>query len=150
MNWKIFCPTLLLIISGCTNVKDPEFLKIEKFRVKSFGITQGTIGLNVTYHNPNNFGVTIKETEAEVYVNSIHLGTFTQDSLISVEKKADFSIPISGTIPLDKFLQLNLKDLSNKEILIKAEGTTKVGKLGIYITKPVLYEGKHKLNDVRI
>ena len=138
------------MLAGCSNVKDPQFLKVEKFKIKNLGITQGTIGLNITYYNPNNFGVTIKETEADVYINSVLLGKFSQDSLVSVDKQSNFSIPISGTIPLNKVLQLDLNDLSNKEILIKADGTTKVGKLGIYVTKPVHYEGKHKLNEIKL
>lgn len=141
MKWKFIASIAFFVaLAGCTNIQQPEFRRIEKFRVKNIDLSQGTIGLNVTYYNPNTFGVTVKETEADLYINSVHVGKFTQDSTIGVNKTSEFSIPISGTVPLAELLQLK-GNLSNQEVSITADGTTKLGKLGVYVTKPFHYEG---------
>src|SRR5215207_2588018 len=139
---------LVIVLAGCGKVKEPEFRRVGQFKVKSLGLLQTTIGFNVTYFNPNNFGVTVKETSADVYMDSVFLGKFIQDSTIGVQKNAEFSIPLSGSISLQTALQMNIQDVGQREILLKAEGSTKVGKAGIFINKPIKYVGKHRLEDI--
>jgi LEA14-like dessication related protein len=103
----------------------------------------------VTYFNPNDFGVTVKEAAADVYLDSVYLGKFVQDSTIGVDKNADFSIPLSGAISLKTVLSLNLQELAQREVLLRANGNVKVGKAGIFISKPFTYQGKHRLEDIR-
>lgn len=152
VHMKLKClPLLFLLVTvGCANVKDPEFRKVGNFKLKGLGPTQTTIGFTVTYFNPNNFGVTIKQTEAEVYMDSVYLGKFTQDADISVKKNADFSIPLSGAIPLKTALELNLRNIREREILLRADGHVKVGKAGVFVNKDVHYQGKHRLDDIQI
>jgi LEA14-like dessication related protein len=123
---------------------------VGNFKVKGLGISQTTIGFNVTYYNPNNFGVTVKETQADVYIDSIYLGKFIQDSTIGVNKKSEFSIPLSGAVSMQTALQLNLREMADKEILLRADGTVRVGKAGIFVTRKVNYQGKHRLDEIKI
>jgi LEA14-like dessication related protein len=152
MRNLLLYPTLLIIIGlqACTKIKEPIFKRIDNFKVKNIGFTSATIGFSVTYENPNNFGVTVKETVADVYIDNVQLGTFQQEAVIAVKNNSEFSIPITGSIPVGTFLKLNLQDISSREILLKATGSTKVGKAGIFITKPVQYEGKHRLNEIKL
>lgn len=149
---KISLPLLLLLflVMSCAKVKDPEFRKVGDFRLKGLGVTKTTIGFSVTYFNPNNFGVTVKQGEADVFMDSVYLGKFTQDEDITVLKNADFSIPLSGAIPLKTALELNLKNIGQREILLRADGHVKVGKAGIFVNKGVHYTGKHKIDDIHI
>ena len=149
MRFRILLPFLLLIvIAGCTKIKEPQFLRIENFHLKNFGLQQATIAFNVSYLNPNNFGVTVKEAVADVYLDSVYLGRFVQDSTIGVQKNAEFSIPLSGSISLQTVLSLNFQELSQKEVFLRANGSVKVGKAGIFITKPFTYQGKHRLDEI--
>ena len=150
MKIKALLPLLtLIIISSCSKVKDPEFRRIDHFHVKSLGLEQTTIGFNVTYFNPNNFGVTVKETAADIYMDSIYLGKFVQDSTVSVSKNAEFSIPLSGAVAMKTALQMNFQDIGNRDILLKADGNARVGKAGIFVTKAIYYQGKHKLSEIK-
>lgn len=132
------------------HVKNPEFRRIDNFRLKNMGLTQATIGLNTTYYNPNNFGVTVKEAWANLYMDSVYLGKFLQDSTVFVDRNAEFSIPLSGAITLQSALKLNFKNLRQRELLFRADGSVKVGKAGIFVTRPFQYEGKHRLEDIDI
>jgi LEA14-like dessication related protein len=151
MKWmRLFAVILigLSLLSSCTDIKDPQFRSIDHFRIKNLGFQQSTIGFNVTYYNPNNFGVTVKEAEANIYMDSVFLGKFSQDSNVTVDKNSVFSIPLSGGVSMQTALQLNLQDLASKDILLKADGSVKVGKAGIYISRPVHYQGVQRLDEI--
>jgi LEA14-like dessication related protein len=139
----------LAFLASCSKVEPPQFRKIGAFQVKKLGFQQADIGLSVTYFNPNNFGVTVKEAAVDVYLDTVYMGKFVQPQEVQVDKKADFSIPLEGGIPLSKALQLNFKDALDQEIKVKAMGTVRVGKAGVYITRDINYEGKHKV-DIRL
>jgi LEA14-like dessication related protein len=150
MNMNRLLPLLLLLaFVGCAKVKDPEFRRVENFRVKKLGLQQTTIGLSVTYFNPNNFGVTVKETNADIYLDSVYLGKFVQDSTVVVNKNAEFSIPLSGAVSMKAALEMNFQDIGERDILLKADGSAKVGKAGIWVTKAIHYQGKHKLGEIK-
>src|SRR6476620_3389683 len=153
MQWKIVIPSLLLLAGSfmsCKEVKDPEFRKVDEFGLRNLSLQDATVGFNVTYFNPNDFGVTVKEAEADIYLDSTYMGKFTQDTAIEVRKQSDFTIPFSGTVPLRKAMELNLESLSQKDILLKAEGNVKVGKAGIYVSRPIHYQGLHRLDEIQL
>lgn len=153
MKLKFAAPILFLITLstlGCQQVKEPEFRQIEKMGLKNLDFEKATVGFTVTYYNPNNFGVTVREAEANVYLDSSYLGKFVQDSTVAVSKNSDFSIPFSGTIPLQTALKMNLQNLAQKDVLVKADGSVKVGKAGIYISRPIHYEGMHRLDEIKL
>jgi len=143
---------LLLFLVGaasCVHVEEPEFREVKDFKVGNLSLSDVQIGFGMTYYNPNNFSVSVKETGVNVYLDSVFLGTFIQEAAVDVREKADFTIPLSGQIPVGTVLQFNLKDVHNRTILVQAEGTTKVGKGGIYITKKVTYKGRHRRSDLQ-
>src|SRR4051812_40881963 len=147
MKWMYASLLLAFLATSCSKMKEPEFRRIERFRVKQLGLQQTTIGFYVTYFNPNNFGVNVKEAEADVYMDSVYMGKFIQDSAVAVGKNAEFSVPFSGGISLQKALQLDLKNIGERDVLIRADGNVKVGKAGIFINKKIHYEGKHRLDE---
>jgi LEA14-like dessication related protein len=150
MRFTRLLPLLLVVLlTGCAKVKDPEFRRVENFRLKNFGLQNAVIGFNVTYYNPNNFGVTVKEAEADVYMDSVYLGKFVQDSSVQVVKNSEFSLPLSGTIELQTALKLDLRSLGERDILLKADGNVKVGKAGIFVNKAFHYQGKHRLDEIK-
>ena len=74
------------------------------------------------------------------------MGKFTQDQIVEVGKNGEFSLPLSGSVPLAKALKLKINDLANRALLVQATGSVKVGKAGVYITRPFSYSGQHKVD----
>jgi LEA14-like dessication related protein len=146
MKWRLITLLLGAALAGCTNLKDPEFRSIDRFGLRKLDLQKATIGFSVTYYNPNSFGVTVKDAVADVYIDTLYLGKFTQDSSVEVRKVSVFSVPFTGSISLKTALNLKVEDLTNKEVLLKADGAVKVGKGGIFINKPIHYQGKHSLD----
>jgi LEA14-like dessication related protein len=138
--------SLLLLFVSCTRIKDPEFRRLDNFGVKKLGFEESVIGFSATYYNPNNFGVTVKEADINVYVDTVYLGKFTQPAEVSVNQVAEFSIPLEGKIGLQKAMKFDLPKLLGKTVTLRAEGSVKVGKVGVYVKKPIRYEGQQKIS----
>jgi len=136
---------ITIVASSCGKMEKPQFKRLENFKVKSFGLKETVVGFNVTLYNPNGFGVTVKEASVDVYLDSVYVGNFIQTQHISVNSVADFSIPLEGKIPIGRALSMNIPGLIGKEVLVRADGTVKVGKAGVYITKDFNYEGRQNL-----
>jgi LEA14-like dessication related protein len=132
---------LSIIAFSCGRVADPEFRRLEKFGVKNVGLQDVTVGFSATWYNPNNFGVTVKDADFDVYVDSAYLGKFVQPVPTDVNSKSEFSIPMQGKIAFNEALKLDLPHLVGKQVLVKANGNVKIGKGGMFITKPVSYQG---------
>lgn len=137
---------LLPIGFSCGKIIDPEFRRLENFGIKKIGLEETTVGFNAVYNNPNNFGVTVKEANFDIYVDTVYLGKFTQPSTVDVNKKAEFAIPLEGRIGFQQAMKFNLPKLIGKEVNVRAEGSVKVGKAGIYITKAVKYQGRQRIS----
>lgn len=148
IRYTLLLPVLLL--ASCTNIKAPKFRGIEKFGVRQISLQSATLGFGVAYFNPNNFGVTVKNAQVDVYIDSIYLGKFIQEQDVSVYKNAEFSIPFVGSISLLNAMNLKPGQWGNRPVLIKAEGTVEIGKAGIFVTRPISYEGTHSLNEISV
>ena len=142
----LLAPILFFVFTSCGKIEEPQFRSIGDFGVKKLGLKETVVGLSVTYYNPNKFGVTVKEAAIDVYIDSTYLGKFVQPQSVAVQNKADFVIPMEGTIGLDKALQFNIPALIGKEVFIQAKGAVKVGKAGVFITKDINYSGRHVLD----
>ncbi|RYY40571.1 MAG: hypothetical protein EOO08_05425 [Chitinophagaceae bacterium] len=136
----------LLVLSSCARLKDPEFRRVDNLGVRKLGFEESTVGFSATYFNPNNFGVTVKEAVIDVWVDSVKLGQFHQPTVVTVNKISEFSIPLEGTIGLQKALQFDLPRLLGRTVTLKADGTVKVGKAGVFVTKPIHYEGRQTIS----
>ena len=150
MKWTLLPLVLMILFTGCKKVKEPEFRRLDHFRIRNLGFTEVTIGLNVTYYNPNDFKVSVKEAVTDVYIDSIFLGKFTQDSSVQVGQNAEFSIPFTGVIPTATALKMDFKNIEKREILLQAKGTVKVGKAGVFVNKDFDYSGRHKLSELKL
>ncbi|HVG41953.1 MAG TPA: LEA type 2 family protein [Chitinophagaceae bacterium] len=142
----IISVVILIAFISCGKFQEPEFRKFENFHLIKVGLRQTVIGFNTTYFNPNSFGVSIKEATIDLYLDSTYIGKFVQPNPISVIQKSEFTIPLEGTISLQSALAANLPGLAGKEVLIKANGSVKVGKGGVYISKAINYQGRHVLD----
>lgn len=147
---RLYLPLLFLgwmvLVIGCAKVEEPVFKSVQNFKIKKLGIQEAQIGLNVVYFNPNKFGVQVKGAVLDVYFDSTFVGKFSQPTLVSVNRKADFAIPLEGSIPLSRILLIKGKDILNKEVEVKAAGTVSVGKAGIFVDREIRYKGRHKLD----
>jgi len=140
------CLIIGLLASSCGKVEEPEFRRLNNFGIRKFGLQESTIGFNAVYFNPNDFGVSVKEAALDVFIDSTYIGKFIQPQVVDVANKAEFSIPLEATITLQNAMSLGLESKLGKEVLVRADGSVRIGKAGVYITKNIDYKGRHVLD----
>lgn len=145
-KWIITTLAIGLLASSCGKVEEPEFRKLNNFGIRKLGLQESTVGFNAVYYNPNNFGVSVKEAALDVYIDSTYLGKFTQPQQVEVDNKAEFSIPLEATVTLQNAMSLGLEKKLGKEVLVRADGSVKIGKAGVFVTKDIDYKGRHLLD----
>lgn len=112
-----------------------------------FGLKESTVSLDVEYYNPNKFPVTMKRAEVDVYVNNNYFGNTTLDSTIQVPKRDTFLLPVLLKVNMNTTVMQLLQALGQgqQEVLVKMDGSARVGRGGIFINYPIRYEGMQKL-----
>jgi LEA14-like dessication related protein len=140
-----FLLTCILFFS-CAKIIEPEFRRVEKLAVKNADLRDVTISFGVVFFNPNQFGVKVKEADLDVYIDSVYVGKFIQPTETVVNEKAEFSIPVEGKVPLQQAFKLDITNLIGREVFIRANGNIKIGKGGVYVNRPILYEGRQTIN----
>lgn len=142
---KKIAPLLLIIIFfySCKKPQSFDYRDMRNFKIDSLGFQYSSISMELVYFNPNNFGVDLKKVDCEVYVDKNYLGHYNLDSTMHIAKRSEFSIPSKMQVDMKNLYKNALHSLFAKEVLVEVNGTTRVGKAGIYVTVPFSYSGKH-------
>ncbi|GEO08144.1 LEA type 2 family protein [Segetibacter aerophilus] len=143
-------PFLAIVLSlSCYSCKKPtsfDYKDVKNIKVESFGLSTSKVSMDLVFVNPNSFGLTLKNVDCDIYIDSNYLGKFVLDTMMSIPKAAEFTLPASMQVDMKGLFKNSLSILFNKEVTLGAKGTTRVGKGGFYVTIPFNYQGKQKIN----
>ncbi len=132
---------LLLQSAGCgSDVKELEYKGVEKTELKSLSLNQAAIQVNLRYFNPNRFGIDVKETNLNLYLNDRFVAVADQPNKTQIPRESDFIFPIVAHFDPIKVLGPALTSIFNKKNKIGIQGSAKLGKGGVYIKVPVQVE----------
>ena len=137
---------LLIAFASCSSPKAIEYRDFSNFKIEKLGFQTSRVKMDLSYFNPNNFGLQLKQTEVSIFINGTYLGGATQEYQISIPKKSDFTIPLAIDLEMKNLLKNSWNSLMNKEVTVKVTGKIKVGKANMFIAYPVNYEGKHRFS----
>lgn len=145
---KIWALSVIICIAllSCAAPKEFEYKEVRNIKVDSFGFAKTNLALELVYYNPNNFGLDLRNVDADVYIDNRYLGKMILDTAMHISKKSDFVLPSKIGIDLKEFYKNAMTLMISNEVLVIVKGTTRVGKAGIFRTVPFTYEGRHKLN----
>jgi len=148
---KIFqLPTLLIftvlttLLISCSTPKELEYRNFKNFTIDKLGFSATSIKMDLIYYNPNNFGLQLKSTELDIFLDNNYLGHSVQEQLVSIPRREEFSIPVKIDVDMKNLLRNGLATLWSNEVIVKVTGMVKVGKANLYKSLPVNYEGKQK------
>ena len=146
INRKTTLPLLLLLLSllslGCSTPKALEYRTFKNFTIEKLGFSSTAVKLDLIYFNPNNYGIELKTTDIDIFVNDNYLGHSMQDYQITIPKKDEFSIPLKIDVDMRNILKNGLNTFLRNEVTVKITGRIKVGKANVFMIFPILYEGK--------
>lgn len=134
------------VILSCAPPLALEYKTYYNFRVKNLGFNKSTVTLDLEYYNPNNYGMRLKNTELDIYINNNFLGHSSSDTIINIPKKASFILPVVFDVDMRNAFKNAYSTMTGKEVAIKLIGKIKAGKGNVFITFPVNYETREKFS----
>ncbi len=137
---------LILAFLSCSAPKGLVYTDYKNFKIEKFGFSNSQVKLDLEYFNPNNFGLQLKRTELDVFINDSFLGHSSSDTLINIPRRDTFLIPIKFDVDMQKVFKNAFNTLSGNEVSIKVTGKLKLGKANVFMSMPVNYEGRHKFS----
>lgn len=142
----IFIVATLLPDWACkSTLKEPNFAGARNFTIEKLGLQESYIGMDLHYFNPNDFKLTLKKADLDVFLENRFVGQTQLDTLLEIPARDSFLIPVKMGVNM-KNLFPNLLTLALKEeIEVKLEGSAKVSRSGITMNIPIHYAGKHKI-----
>ncbi len=138
-------PALLVTLLSCSAPKALEYRDFKNFGVEQLGFSSSSIKMDLVYYNPNNFGLQLKKTELDIFIDSTFLGHTSQDYLVTIPKRSEFFLPVKVEVDMKHIFKNALNTFFSNEVTVKVTGRVKVGKANVFMSMPVNYEGKHQL-----
>ncbi len=143
ISYPIVFFLMFLLATSCQPVKELEYRDFKNLSINKMGFAATNLKVDLIYYNPNRFGLQLKYTDLDIFVNNNYLGHSTQDYQITIAKLSEFTMPLIVDVDMKNLLKNALPSLLGKEVLVKVTGTVKLGKANVYKTFPVNYEGVH-------
>ncbi len=137
---------IVILAPSCQSPKELVYRDFKNVKIEKAGFAATTLKVDLIYYNPNNFGLQLKYTDLDIYVDNNYLGHSSQDYQITIPKLAEFTLPIAIEVDMKNLLKNSLSSLLGKEVMVKITGTVKLGKANVYKTFPVNYEGLQKFS----
>ncbi len=137
---------LVMSLFSCRQIVAPEYVGVENLQFGASSFTNTTLSADIRLYNPNKSNLVFKSGSLDIYIDNRKLGHTELDSTIIIPRQDTFSIPLVVKLDMANVignaLSVGLKD----SVLVKLTGKVKVGRSGVFITKPVNYEQKEKLD----
>lgn len=133
----LFAVSLLV---SCGPPKALEYRDFKNFSIEKLGFSNSTVKMDLVYFNPNNYGLQLKRTDLDIYINDVYLGHTSQEYQITIPKKEEFSIPIQLSVDMRNLFKNSLNIMMKNQVMVKLTGSIKVGKANVFISFPVNYQ----------
>jgi LEA14-like dessication related protein len=136
----ILLPAALL---SCGPPRALEYREFKNLSIEKPGFSSSFVKMDIVYFNPNNYGLQLKRTDLDIFLNGVYLGHTAQEYQVTIPKKENFTIPLTIEVDMKNLFKNGLNLLFKDAVLVKVSGAVKVGKANVFISFPVKYEGSH-------
>lgn len=137
---------VIMAFLSCSSPKALEYKTYNNFSIQTLGFEKSTISMNLEYYNPNNFGMQLKSTDLDIFINGNLFGHSSLDTLIRIPRRDTFQIPVKFDVNMQSIFKNAWNTLMGKEVLVRLSGKVKVGKANVFMSLPVNYESKERFS----
>jgi LEA14-like dessication related protein len=137
---------IFLFESSCREPKELVYRDFKNLKVEKLAFGASTLNVDLIYYNPNNFGLQLKTTDLDIFIDNNYLGHSSQDLQINIPRLAEFTLPLQIEVDMKNALKNALPTLLGKEVLVRVTGKVKLGKANVYKTFTVNYESVQKFS----
>jgi len=134
----------VILLSSCQAPKALEYRDFKNFTVNKLGFSSSSVRMDLIYYNPNTFGLQLKRTDLDIYIGDSYLGHTVQEYQVSIPRQGEFTIPVAVDVDMKNLFKNALTSVFSDSVLVRVNGTVKVGKVNVYKSFAVTYEGKQK------
>ncbi len=139
---KLLIVTIGILLFSCSSPKALEYKTYHNFSIQKLGFNNSAIALDLEYYNPNNFGLQLRNTDLDIFINGSRFGHSSSDTLINIPRRNTFILPIKFDVDMQNIFKNAMNTLLGKEVTIKLTGKLRIGKGNIFISFPLNYESK--------
>lgn len=139
-------PLILMTAISCNSFKELEFKEYKNLKLEKAGFNKTTLSADLVYYNPNNFGLELKDTDLDIFINDNFLGHSNQNLQVKIPKKSAFTLPVTIDLDMKNLLKNSITTLLNKDVTIKCVGKIKAGKANLFKTLPFEYTTKQSIS----
>ena len=136
----------IMALLSCSSPKALEYKTYHNFNIEKLGFNNSAISLDLEYYNPNNYGMQLKSTDLDIFINGNLLGHSSLDTLIQIPRRDTFNIPVKFDVDMQNVFKNAWNTLIGKEVLVKLTGKVRVGKANVFMSIPVEYESKQSFS----
>lgn len=136
----------ILLLPSCREPKDLVFRDFQRLSVEKVGLSTATLQVDLQYYNPNNFGLELKRTDLDIYINNTLLGHSSQDLQVAIPKRDVFTLPLKIDLDMKNLLKNGIMSLFDKKVKVRLLGKVKVGKAGVFKIFNVDYETEQQFS----
>jgi LEA14-like dessication related protein len=145
MKKGLLFTSVILILVSCAKPKDLEYVDFSNLKVLKWGLLESTVGMDISFYNPNKSGLQLKKADVDVYINNTFLGKSLLDSLIRIPGRDTFLVPVTMRVQTGGALTNILRLMTDSTVMIRMEGNASFGKGGVFLNYPIKYQGMQKI-----
>ena len=127
-----FLLLLIFFMTSCREPKDLVFRDFQNLSIENVGLSSANLKVDLLYYNPNNFGLELKRTDIDIYINNNLLGHSSQDLQVAIPKRDVFTLPLKIDLDMKNLLKNGIISLLDKKVNVRLLGKVKVGKAGVF------------------
>lgn len=121
----IFC--IAFLMQSCITMKAPQVKGIENFKTGELFSTTPAVTFDVKLHNPNNFGLQLRNVTLNLYTGNSLVGSFTTPYNTAIGRGKDFAIPFRLEPSIEQISTITMGGIKNAGS-IKGKGSVTVKK----------------------
>ena len=151
---KLIALLILTTIASCTLTQEPDFIKLDDYKIITLNKNEIKLSANSYFLNPNDVGCEVAKTDIEVLVNGLSVSKVNQPNSITLLAGKKFTVPLIVSVPTSTIIKDKkgiiggvINGLFNKNIKITYKGIVTLKKAGLKYNVDV--EGEEILKDFK-
>ncbi len=130
-KFSVLSFAFLVLFTSCITIQPVEVRNIDNFQLMDV-LTKPNVQFDVNIHNPNNFGLTLKEFKSTAFLGDKMVTDIFIQKKIYIGANSDISIPLQT--------QPSLKDITGMVMSVNASGDLRVE--GFLVVRKFIFRKK--------
>jgi LEA14-like dessication related protein len=125
MNFRVYLSaTAFILLTSCASVKPITVAGIDNLQVEDI-LLHPKISFNVNLHNPNNFGLTLKEFKTSAYLNDKIMTDLYTETKIRIARNSNIAIPLKTEPSIKELMTTYLSGALKGKLKVEGYFTVK-------------------------